>query len=351
MRLFFPAAAALILAGCNKEPPPKKLDEKPATTPVPSDIVFNDFLPQGGGGQGLAVRMDGGLEGGLAAVEAAAGGGDGGAGGGTEPAAEGALHVTDPGAEPRTVRKYAFTANRADKRTITSRESANTPDGPQEQAIAITVEITPKQVKPAGAHMALKLLGVDIPGAQGAEKAAVAQQFGAFNGLTAEFDMASTGEVSELELKGDEKMQANPKMAQVVVSKIQQSLEMLEAVFPATPIGIGAKWEGREDRNQGGVHATQTRSFVLKDVAADGTATVQSTITADVPKTALPQRPGAPQGTISVSLKGTYTYQGKLDHIASKVDGEATTAQNVELKGKPPISQVAKSKVTLEPAK
>src|SRR4051812_31151786 len=72
--------ATALMGGCGKDPPKKPVDEPKKTTPVPSDMVFNDFVPSGGGGGIVGVKTDGGmLEGGMAAAgdPAAAEGGAG----------------------------------------------------------------------------------------------------------------------------------------------------------------------------------------------------------------------------------------------------------------------------------
>ena len=110
---------SVVLAGCGKDPPKKPVDTHPAT-PIPSDMVFNDFVPTTGGNGVVGVKVDGGIpEGGMAAAEGT---------GSTEPGAGGApdesskLKVTEPGAEPRAARKYAFVANRSDKRILTIKQ-------------------------------------------------------------------------------------------------------------------------------------------------------------------------------------------------------------------------------------
>ena len=69
--------AVLGLGACSKEPP-KKVDDSPKpATPVPSDMVFNDFVPSGGSSGIVGVKTDGGmLEGGMAAAEGPAGAGE-----------------------------------------------------------------------------------------------------------------------------------------------------------------------------------------------------------------------------------------------------------------------------------
>lgn len=336
--------AFVLLASCNKEPPPKPRDEPPKTTPVPSDMVFNDFLGQGPGGNpaNLSVKVDGGLlEGGALAQ----------AGGGPDtppPEAEGKLHVTDPGAEPRSVKKYAFTANKVDKRILTMRQGV----GGKEMALAFTVDFTPKQVTPKGTKFELKIVKVDIPDASPQEKQQMAQQFGIFNGLTGNFDVSPQGEIGEIEFHGDERMQSPQvaRLAQAVVSGLQQFVELLLPPWPTAPIGVGAKWESKEERNEGGLKLTSNRKLFLKDATNEG-GTVTTDISIKLPKTALPPRPGGPQGSIEIDAKGSYTYAFKFDHVSTRVEGELTTKQSADIKGQPPVNETSKAKHLLEVAK
>ena len=333
-----------ILASCNKDPPPKTKEEPPKTTPVPSDMVLNDFIPTTGGQ--VNVQVDGGsLEGGLAGPDVPEG---------TPPEGQdnAKLKVTDPGTEPRAVRKYAFVANKTDKRILTMRQSMNTPKGPQEIAIAFAVDFTPKQVTPKGSKFEMKIQSVTLPDASGPEKAAAAQQFAIFQGLTATFDVSPQGEVGEMEFHGDERMQ-NPqaaRLAQTVINGLTQFVELILAPMPTAPIGAGAKWESHDDRNEQGLKTSSTRRFTLKDLGDSG-ATVVSELLISVPKTPLPPRQGQPPGTLEVQAKGLYTYQFKFDHVSTKVDGSLDTKQTLEVKGQPPVSEVGKAKHTLEVAK
>ncbi|HEY8073553.1 MAG TPA: hypothetical protein VIF62_05575 [Labilithrix sp.] len=332
------------LASCNKEPPPKPKEE-PKTTPVPSDMVLNDFIPTTGGQ--VNVQIDGGsLEGGLAATDTTGAPPD-------QPQDTGKLHVTDPGSDPRAVRKYAFVANKTDKRILTMRQAMNTPQGPKEIALAFAVDFTPKQVTPKGAHFEMKIQSVTLPDASGPEKAAAAQQFSIFQGLTASFDVSPQGDIGEMEFHGDERMQ-NPqaaRLAQTVINGLQQFVELILPPWPMAPIGAGAKWESRDDRSEQGLKTSSTRKFTLKDLG-DAGGTVTSEILISVPKTAIPQqRPGQPPGTLEVEAKGLYTYQFKFDHISSRVEGTLDTKQTLEMKGQPAVSETGKAKHLLEVAK
>jgi hypothetical protein len=341
------------LAACGKEPPKKTEDNPTKTTPVPSDMVFNDFVPAAGGGGGVVgVKHDGGIpEGGMAAAEGAAGGAPG------EPGAspDGAkLTVTEPGAEPRAARKYVFVANRVDRRLITIRQSAGRDGGgpAQEAAFALTADFTPKAVKPTGTKFEIKVVKVDLPGVPAAQKAQAAAQLAAFTGLTGTFDITSRGEVGEVDFKADEKMAAGG--AEMIIQSLQQALELLVPPFPDEPIGVGAKWERKVERKERGMENSAKHSFVLKELGTDG-GLVTTDVEVSVPKHPFQQRGVPPGATEEVKGKGAYTYAFKLDHISTKVDGDMTISQRIELVDpksgqKQSTGTVAKLKTTLEAA-
>ena len=346
------ALTAPALGGCGKDPPKKPVDEAPKTTPVPSDMVFNDFVPSGGGGGIVGVKTDGGIpEGGLGSDNPAGPAGDP-AGGAADDAAK--LKITDAGGDPKVARKYAFVANRGDKRLITIRQSAGREgQGPaQEAAFVVTADFVPKAVKPAATKFELKVLKVDLPDLQGAAKAQAAAQLAAFNGLSGTFDITSRGEVGEVDFKADEKMAGGN--ADVIVQSLSQALELLVPPFPAEPVGVGAKWERKVERKERGAENSAKHSFTLKEVTAEG-----GIVTADV-EVAVPKHPfqarGVPPGaTEEVKGKGSYTYEFKFDHLATKVEGEMTITRRIEVSdgkgGKQAVAEIVKLKNKLDVAK
>jgi hypothetical protein len=323
-----------MLVGCGKDQPKKPVDEPKKTTPVPSDMVFNDFVPSGGGGAIVGVKTDGGIpEGGMAAAEqpgTPGGGGGAAAEPGAAPDDGMKLNVTEPGAEPRAARKYTFVANRSDKRMITVRQSAGREGGgpAQEAAFAVTADFVPKQIKPASTRFELKVLKVDLPDAQGAQKAQAAAQLAAFNGLTGQFDVTSRGEIGEVDFKADERM--NGPGAEVIIQSLQQALELLVPPFPSEPIGVGAKWERKVERKERGQENAAKHSFTLKEVSAEG-GIVTADVEVSVPKHPFQQRGVPPGATEEVKGKGSYTYAFKFDHISTKVEGDMTIVRKIEL--------------------
>ena len=324
--------ATVLLAGCGKEPPKKPVDEPKKTTPVPSDMVFNDFVPSGGGGGIVGVKTDGGmLEGGMASAEnPPAAGAAGAADPGAAPDEGMKLHVTEPGAEPRVARKYVFVANRGDKRLITVRQAAGREGGgpAQEAAFAVTADFVPKKVLPAATKFELKVLKVDLPDVQGPQKAQAAAQLNAFAGLTGAFDITSRGEIGEVDFKADERM--NGPGADVIVQSLQQALELLVPPFPSEPIGVGAKWERKVERKERGQENAAKHTFTLKEVSAEG-GVVTADVEVSVPKHPFQQRGVPPGATEEVKGKGSYTYAFRFDHISTKVEGDMTITRKIEL--------------------
>jgi hypothetical protein len=353
----FPLAIGVALGGflpgCGKDPPKKPLDEPKKATPVPTDMVFNDFVPGTGGAGIVGVKTDGGIpEGGLGPDSPGSGPGPGGPTAGAEDAAK--LNVTEPGAEPRAARKYTFAVGKTDKRLLTIRQSAGREGGgpAQEAAFALTADFTPKALKPTGTKFELKVLKVDLPDAQGAQKAQAQAQLGVLAGLTGAFDITSHGEIGEMDFKADERM-ASPG-AEVIVQSLQQTLELLVPPLPAEPVGVGAKWERSVERKERGQENTAKHAFTLTEVSAEG-GTVTATVEIAVPKHPFQARGVPPGATEEVKGKGSYTYAFRFDRIATKVSGEMNITRRIEVEGpqggpKQSVAEVIKLKNQLETA-
>ena len=350
---------AAMLTACGKDVPKKPVDEPKKATPVPSDMVFNDFVPSGGGAGGVVgvKAVDGGMmEGGMASAEnppGAGGGGAGGAAGADDGSSK--LLVTEAGAEPRVARRYTFTQNRTDKRVLTIKQSAGREGAgpPQEASFALTADFTPKVVKPAGTRFEIKVLKIDLPDAQGAQKAQAAAQLAAFSGLTGQFDISPRGDIGEVDFKADERMAGQG--AEVIIQSLQQALELVVPPFPEAPVGVGAKWERKVERKERGMDNAAKHSFTLKEVSAEG-GVVTADVEVSVPKHAFQARGVPPGATEEVKGKGSYTYAFKFDHISTKVDGEMTITRRIEVgdpKGGPKqaMSEIIKLKNHLEAPK
>lgn len=342
--------AASLASACTKEEPKVTKEEPKKSTPVPDDMgAFNDFLPKSGGAGGLAVKLDGGVEGGLAAVGPA--GGDPGAAPGAEDDKPG-LKVTDPGSEPRAARKYTFVANRVDKRNLTiAQEQSRGGQVGNAISLLLNVDFNPKKVDAKGAHFEAKVTKVDIPGAAqaGAQQAQLAQALSGLNGLTGAFDITPRGEAGEVTFQADAKMQ-NP-LAEAVVQGLQQAIELITPPFPDAPIGVGAKWERSQEKKEGGVEQKAKHAFTLKEVTAEG-GVIEADIELKVPKRAI-QAKGLPPGAmLSVDGKGHYTYQFRFDRLATKVTGEISVNQHIEVPDqsgkKQSVDETQKVKHTIE---
>jgi hypothetical protein len=319
---------------------------------VPSDLVFNDFLPTGGNnGAGLGVR-DAGGEGGLAGMVGGGSGAEaadqvGGAGGeGAEKA-----RVTESGTEPRAVRKYAFVANRVDKRQLVidqavSQSIQGQPAGPpQGVTFKLTLDVTPKQVKPSGATLEAKVTKVELPGAP----PEAAKMLASVNGLTGSFDVSPAGDAGEMSFAATQQMKNQ--LAESVVQGLSQAAELLVIPFPAVPIGNGAKWELGGSAGARGEQGT--KRFTLSSVTAEG-GTVDVEVEIKVPRHAQQSPRGGGPMFVEVDGKGKYTYQVKFDRTSPKVDGETTINQKIEVSDprapgtKQQVVQTQKSKSSVD---
>lgn len=322
------AAVSVLGPGCNKDEPKKVPTEENKAKPVPSDMVFNDFLPQGaGGGAGMAVRVDGGvLEAGAAPETGSAGG---------TPAETAAtpskIKVTEPGAEPRALRKYAFVVNKTDRRVLSIRQTMSAQGQTQEQPpVQLTVEFTPREVKPNGTKFEIKLVKVDLADKDKLDPRlaqAAAQQFAPFAGLKATVDVSAQGESGEVSMAGDSKMQGEA--AATVLEMLQQSIELAFAPLPDAPVGLGGKWEREESVKDHGGEENGKRTFEFKELTAEG-GTIVSTMEKSVPKRAYPD-PRMRGAMVEVHGSGTYTYVLKFDHVPQKVVGEQTQDVKIEM--------------------
>jgi hypothetical protein len=336
----YAVALVALATACDKDKAKPDESKKTEPTPVPSDLVFNDFLPTTGNAAGLGVR-DAGLEGGLAAVVP---GGEPGA----EPAPHegGKLHVIEPGNEPRAVRKYMLTASRADKRVLTLTQSVSQSmqgqtSQPQEITLKMFLDFTPKTVKPAGANVEAKLTKIELPGAP-PQAAALTS---ALAGLSGTFDVTAQGEVSEVSFTATQQMKNQ--LAETAVQGLSQGVQLLLAPFPEAPIGVGAKWEAPPGPGEQG-----TKSFTLKELSGE-TAVVEADIQIKVPRR--PQQ--GPRGQamfVEVDGKGHYVYQVRFDRMSTKVEGELVLNEKIEVadpNGKQSLVQTQKAKHLLETAK
>lgn len=316
------ALVLALLAACNKDPPAKPaLDAPKKTTEVTGEAAgFNDFLPPSGAAK-LAVKVDGGL------LEAGAGAGASAA----APATGSRLRVVEAGAEPRAVRKYTFTANKTERRTLTIRQSMQQGPKRQEQpALAVTADFVAKDVKPSGTRFEMKVAKVEL-----ADKDKVPPQMAAafekevagFAGLVATFEVSPLGQVGELSIGGDKKMAREG--AAELLELFSQVAELVIAPLPEEAIGVGAKWESLEEQEERGAKITSKRSLELKDATAEG-ATVLSTIEKHVPKRVVQE---SPRGVVTaeVHASGAYTFAIRFDRLATKVTGEQTTLINNEI--------------------
>jgi hypothetical protein len=340
----------LALCCCDKDKP-KPEETKKEATPVPSNLVFNDFLPTTGPATGLGVR-DAGVDGALAAV----GGGEPGEPGAAPPeGAGGRLKVVEPGSEPRAVRKYTFVANRTEKRILTVTQSVVQTVGGQsspgqEVTLKLFLDLTAKQVKPAGATIEAKVTKVELPGAP----PQAAQMLASMTGLSGTFDVTPHGEAGEVSFAGTAQMKNQ--LAETIVQSLSQATQLLLAPFPEAPIGAGARWEMGAAAGPG---EQGTKKFALKEVSGEG-GVVEADIEIKVPRRATQAPRGGGMMFVEVDGKGKYGYQVRFNGMSTKVDGELSLNEKIEVPGDPrqgggggkqTIVQSQKAKHLLETAK
>lgn len=316
----FLAALALVSVGCDKDKPKQDDQKKVEPTPVPSDLVFNDFITDKG--TPLKARGDGGLEGGLAEVQGGPAGDDT---GDTTPGGEPKLKVTDAGSDPKTARKYTFTQGKVEKRLMTITQSGsdviNGQANPaQEITLKMSIDLTTKAVKKEGATFELKITKLDIPGIP----ASAASMLSSVQGLSGQFDVSPQGEAGELAVQATQQMQQN-QLVQNVLQALNQAVQLFIAPLPDAPIGTGAKWELPSrpgDQDQG------AKRFTAQELTNDG-GTVVADIEMKVPKQT--ERAQGMVATRAAEGKGKYTYTVKWNGLASHVEGDLQIAEQTEI--------------------
>jgi hypothetical protein len=329
------AGLLLVSAGCKDDKPKPEETKKSEPTPVPSDMVFNDWIPTTGGGANMRAR-DAGLEGGLVDIQ----------GGGTDQDTTGGAtagngtKVTDPGADPKAVRKYTFVNGKVDKRIITITTSVQQsmggqPGQSQEISMKVSLDLTVKAVKKEGANVELKLTKLDIPGLPPQAAPMLAQM----NGMKGTFDVTPQGDVGEISIEATPAMRGE--LAQTVVQALSQAVQLLVCPLPSDPIGAGAKWEvaGQQGQPDQGV-----KHFVAKELTNDA-ATVDTDIDISIPRRMQQTQRG--NVFLEVQGKGKYTYHLKWNQPATHVDGGMTVNETIETAGAPnqPKQQVAQLQV------
>jgi hypothetical protein len=319
------------------------------TEAVPSDFVLNPFLPEDNNKKvALQVKSDGGvLEAGLLEGAGAAAADSTNAGAADPSNLETTL--VEPGQEPRTERRYAFTLGKADTRAVTIRASANQGGQTQEQPpIKLTLAITAQKKTAKGFAVEAKLMKVELVPANDAEKAMAAQAnqaFASLAGLAAQYEVSTLGQSSEPQFPGIDPKKA--RAAQEILPMMVQALEALYPPLPKAAIGVGAKWESKaKPASEQGMVVESVSAFTLKSWTGDA-----GNIAGTIKRTASKQPvndPRLPPGA-SMSLDGTSTMDWtlRLDKPATKLVGDIV--QNVTLAAGPKTqNQTVKMKLTVD---
>ncbi len=346
------------LVACSKDDPkdtPKAAPKTPEK--IPEDFVMNDFFQDGKTARPI---VDASVEGGLFA-----GGGDAGAGatgatagGGDEegPSIDRKFKVTEPGAEPRAPRRYAFKPT-PETRVMTMKASITREAGGQRQAQeqplpALTLTFT---AKPKGKGM-FRMEGViqklELPPENGKPPSAEAvAALAALKGVGVSLDVSPRGGLGEVKFEGKQV----PKGADEILGLVNQAFEVILAPLPDEPIGVGGKWEEQATTRERGIEAKTTTTFTLKEWG-DGGVVIDGVTVGKSPKQALKGDPRIPPGaTVEIEQKNDLHYELKPTAVATKVTADTSKVVKVEVPqgGKTMTeTQTIKVKIAIEtPAK
>ncbi len=321
---------SFILPACKGDPPPPVKAEPRRPQPVPSDFVVNEFFTDDTKVSGVAGDASVNV-GSLA---------DGGA---TEPGGPPGdvrkVRLVEAGSEPRSARRYTFTAGKTETRVGSVRvavtvEAAGQPPQQQPQpALELTMKLTPKAPTKGGFLFDVKLDKVGLAEGQGLDPRSAAEaqkQLAPLSGLGARFDVSSRGHVGEFAFAGDAK--AAKAGGAEIIGLLQQTLEFVTVPFPEEPIGVGATWEDTNVSSDQGAKVKTITLFTLKEWSGDS-GVVTADIKRSAPRTPLREPRMPPGTTLEIDGKGSYTFNVKLDRPSTKVTGESATAAKIQAPG------------------
>jgi hypothetical protein len=119
--------------------------------------------------------------------------------------------------------------------------------------------------------------------------------------------------------------------AGAVFGMVQQGLELLLAILPSEPIGVGAEWEA-VTKAPPPMQGSMVSTFVLKERTPTG-ATIAVTTRRDMGPQPI-NHPSAPQGaTMEMHAKGSYTLAIRFNGPAAKAQGYVDISQKMSTPG------------------
>lgn len=324
---------SLGLGGCSKDDPkdtPKAAPKTPEK--IPEDFVMNDFFQDGKTAKPIVdASVEGGLfagagDGGAGAAAAATGGGDE-----DGPSIDRKFKVTEPGAEPRAPRRYAFKPT-PETRVMTMKASITREAGGQRQAQeqplpALTLTFTAKP-KGKGFRMEGTIQKLELPPENGKPPSPEAvAALAALKGVGVSLDVTPRGGLGEVKFEGKQV----PKGADEILGLVNQAFEVILAPLPEEPIGVGGKWEEQATTRERGIEAKTTTTFTLKEWG-DGGVIIDGTTIGKSPKQALKGDPRIPPGaTVEIEQKNELHYELKPTAVATKVTADTSKVVKVEV--------------------
>ncbi|MHC4461468.1 MAG: DUF6263 family protein [Planctomycetota bacterium] len=230
------------------------------------------------------------------------------------------VKLLDPGAQPRTLLRYKFQANRTEKMVMEMSMAMAMQIGDQKQpetqvpATRMTMTIDSKEVSPEGdLHYEFELEQAEVlpkPGANPAVVNAMKQQMSSAQDLRGSATVTSRGFTRDVEIKPLPGI--DPQIRQSM-DEMKQSINQMSAPLPEEPVGRGARWQVTMPVETSVMKVTQIATYTLSEIQGDK---VKFDIT--IKQSALPQEidtPGAAPGgkvfleSLKSSGKGTVELQ------------------------------------------
>jgi hypothetical protein len=311
--------------------------------PLPNGLAFNPLVDLGAEGRNAD----------------AAGSGHGTTKVKDEPARKAILKQA--GAEPRNPLVYDFSTGKpvflfATVKGSAREEAAGAPPQTSEQPpLRFTLGVSPSPLGKASSGrtpFVMNVANVEVVARSGAAipkevQEQLAQVASVLTKMTLGFNVDSHGALSELTVGGGEP--AHPALAELV-PLLQGATELLFALTPEEPIGLGAQWSSTSASPE--VPGSLSSTYTLQE-RTESTAVVRVETASEMPASPVPDPRAPPGATMEMKAKGTYTLTLRLNGPAQKAVGDKE--QRIVMKdpsAKPPqtMTSVVKMTQTVEAA-
>ncbi len=244
------------------------------------------------------------------------------------------VKLLESGAEPRTVLRYKFQANRTERMVMETIMAMAMEIGdqirPERQlpSTRMTMAIDSKEVSPEGElHYEFTLEKTEVvpnPGDNPAAINAMQRQLATMLGLRGSATVTSRGFCTDVKINipGG----ASPQVRRMI-DDMKQSMTQMLAPLPVEPVGKGARWQVTTPIETPTTKLTQTTTYTLSEIQGD-----QVKFDVQIKQSAPPQEsrlPGAAPGVTvmleSLTTSGSGTIERQMQDVVATSNLNVTT--------------------------